>query len=205
MSMFDSYDMLNPEYIPNNSLDKLTNEISSLDCELPRIAHNIKGTAVGLTWSHGEMFEHVFSVDKKIHVAEDSIVYEVHGLFPDEKTVGVEGQQAYNTVDCKSWTCVGEGGGFYIWIVDDSILFTSNGSKEIVIDYANTDVLVSAKVYNFRWELIHSVIAENSTEVVLSVDEEFNQKVKAGTYYCIVEKTTEGKTSVDSKIQLIIT
>lgn len=204
MSMFDSYDNLSPDYIPNNSVEKHTHTYAEIDTTLPRVVHNAKGTKVGVSWNHGEEFDLYLDATPTVKVLEDSLVYRESGAEPNESTKGYAGQQAYNTYDRKSWTCVGEGGGFYIWKEDRKLVAPDCGTKELVFRNESNDFLVSAKVYNFRWELIYQKDFNGANTIVLPVNKEFNDIVNPGTYYCTIVVTNEEESEIVSKHTFIV-
>ena len=104
MSMFEKYDNIDPNYIPDNTSPRPTYDTEELTKE-PRIAYNIKGNPIGYSWTYGSEFKLKFSANQTFKVPFNSIVYDTANEKPDETTQGVTGQQAFNTVDCKSWTC----------------------------------------------------------------------------------------------------
>jgi len=105
MSMFDKYDNIDPNYIPNNTTPQQKPEVVIVDKE-PFIAYNIKGNPIGLSWTHGAEFELPYTVKRTITVKEDAIIYNNVDECPTVDTVGIVGQKAYNTAECISWTCV---------------------------------------------------------------------------------------------------
>ena len=204
MSMFEKYDRLNEDYIPNNTTVNTDINYIVHDDSLPRTSHNVYGNRIGLTWVHGEEFDLILSAKKELLVAEDSIVYEKSGEVPTQLTKGLLGQQAFNTVDCKSWTCVGISSDMYIWIEDSYIITPSNGAKKIYMcpDMTNKTLLVT--IYNHRWEELYSLEKLGKIEVSIHVGKELNEILKPGVYYCTIKVTSMESVEIVNKEMLIV-
>ena len=109
MGMFDNYDNLNPDYIPNNTTKYIDKYYLTINSQIPRPLYDIKNNFLGYSWDNGEIFDFNMSVDDMITIRENSIIYDTPGESPDTYTIGeIEGQQAYNVVDAKSWTFSGK-------------------------------------------------------------------------------------------------
>jgi hypothetical protein len=205
MGMFDSYENLDPNYIPNNSINEEFYTYTNAEDTLPRTVFNIKGNPVGLSWVNGEKFILDFNANPIIKVAEDSIIYEVSGEGPSTSTKGIDGQQAYNLLDCRSWTCVGQGGGFYIWVEDKEVTYVANkGTKEITLEQNFKDTSLILEIYNFRWELLFTETTSNTSSIHIHVDEKLNELMAPGVYYALLKLNTENNSIVKSKTMLIV-
>ena len=77
--MFDNYDKLNPDYIPNNTTTYLDTEYLTIDSEVPRPMYDIKNNFIGYTWDEGESFDFKMSVDDMITIRRNSLIYEKAG------------------------------------------------------------------------------------------------------------------------------
>ena len=204
MSMFDNYDKLSPNYIPNNSSSETNNEYLSIEQTLPRVVYNIKNNPIGLSWTYGERFELKFSAAKTIKVAENSLIYDISGAGPTNTTKGISSQQAYNTVDCKSWTCAGISGGFYIWVEDAEVEYLASGTKEITLIPDMQGKILELEIFNFRWDTIYNCKTEGKVEIALPVDDTIDNVLKPGTYYCIIKLKDETRTMIQDKTMLIV-
>lgn len=205
MGMFDKYDRLNPEYIPDNSSEYL-DEYTSLDEILPRPLYDARNRFIGYSWNRDDNFDFVISVNNIIGVARDSIIYNIPGECPDKCTIAErEGQQAYNTADAKSWTYIGRTDDFYVWIEDAELTYPFNGDKSITIQTDMTDKYIELDIFNFRWEKVHSVISSsNQSNIVLKIDDEMNKKLTSGIYYMTVKICSENSVQLKNKYMISI-
>ena len=205
MSMFDSYDKLPEDYIPDNIHTATTNYVE-LDTSIPRPVYNIKGELLGYSWMYGEVFEYPLSIDFSINVAEDAIIYDEQGMSPDITTVGKAGQQAYNLTDCCSWTCTGiDQDEHYLWVKDEWLIYPENGIKEITFTPDLTSKSLVLTVLNFRWENIYSQTFEGVSEAILSVNEDLNKVMLPATYTIQLSLLSDtGRNIVDKQIRIFV-
>lgn len=205
MGMFTNYENIDPYYIPNNSVSKEFYTYKNVEDILPRTVYNIKGNPVGLSWVHGEEFTLSFDANPVIKVPENSIVYNIAGECPNYETKGIDGQQAYNTVDCKSWTCVGQGAGFYIWVEDKEFTYIiAKNNKEITLQQDFKDTTLNLEIYNFRWELIFDTNVTDSSSIHIPVDKTLNELLIPGVYYVLLKLNTSQESIVKYKNMLIV-
>lgn len=206
MGMFDTYDNLNPYYIPNNTSRSCDNVFGTIDNDLPRPLIDLKGRQIGYTWNNGELFDFNLSVNDIITVREDAIIYDTTQQAPTEDVVGIyEGQKAYNVVDGKSWTFVGTFGGLFIWVEDSELLFPLDGEKNITIYTDMTNKYIKLDIYSFRWELIHSIQNDNNdSNITLKVDKELSKKLIPGLYYATLNICSETSQFLKSKFKIAI-
>ena len=182
MDMFSSYDKLDPDHIPQNTSPEINNEYEILDTSPPRDEFNVKGEKVGISWTHGEIFDINLSASTKIYVAENALVFHEPEEIPDNYTEGVKGQQAYNTFLNLSWTCVGKRSDAYIWVQDDNIIYPTNGTKEIYMCPNMSDKSLLLQIYNFRGEEIYRLEKWGVNEITLKVDTYINEILKPSVY-----------------------
>ncbi len=207
MGMFDNYDNLHPDYIPDNTTSGPSNDRKYLDEKLPKKAFNIKGTFIGYKWTYGDTFELVFNVNQTIKVYSNSIIYRESGKHPTTGTKGETGQQAYNLVDVKSWTCVGISSGLYIWVEDDCVSYPSDGDTEIVFipnESENIEVSMKVEIYNFRWEPFDTYSKSGAMTVSVTMDKDTSLKYKPGVYYCLVKVLSGEKSTLQQKTMFIV-
>lgn len=202
--MFERYDKLNPSYIPDNTTPKQDFDYATVEKVVPEIAYSAKGTPIGYKWNFGEEFELKFSAATVIKVAEDSLVYEISAVGPTPTTRGIRGQQAYNIIDCKSWTCVGSSGGFYIWIEDDELIYPTEGTKQITLVPYTQGKELQVQFYNTRWELIYSLVALDAADVYLQINKETSEIFKPGVYYSVLKLAGDNDVSILDKQMLIV-
>lgn len=62
MSIFDNYDNLGVDYIPNNMCSNITTP--SIEDTLPRVVNNIRGNFIGYSWYNTEEFEWELSTNE---------------------------------------------------------------------------------------------------------------------------------------------
>ena len=206
MSMFENYDNLNINYVPDNSSLKPIEKYLVVNEVLPRPLCNAKGRVIGYGWKFGEYFDFRISTDYKITVYSTSLLYNEPDTGPDGSTVGeYKGQKAYNTADAKSWTFVGMCDSIYMWIEDSEIIYPADGDKTITMSVNMTNKHISVEIYNHRWELLYSKdgsVGESSIDIV--VDEELSETLKAGAYFCLVKIISPDSSIVKDKFIISI-
>lgn len=196
MGMFERYDNLSPDYIPNNSALRIKGVYTTIENDLPRPLIDIRGNQIGYTWDSGELFNFHFTTKDKITIFKDSIIYEESGKSPDTSTYGKRlGQKAYNTVDAKSWTFIGETESFYIWVEDEELLYPINGNTELFVQCDMSGKYIEVNITDFRGENLLTITSDvGDTDLVMNVNEEFYSIFKSGVYYCKVSIINEDKT-----------
>lgn len=194
MSMFEKYDNLVEGYIPNNKISAEETTYSTVDTTLPNKEYNALGKFIGYSWSYGDVFDLHYSINKTIPVSSKSLVYEETGAKPTSSTKGFAGQQAYNTVDCLSWTCVGISNNMYVWIQDDELLYPRSGDTSITLTPEVSNIELVVDLYNFRWEHIHTFSNSGQSDIYCEIDKELSERMKPGIYYGIF-KVSEGSSS----------
>lgn len=205
MGMFDTYDRLDPDYIPDNTSPKYCNRYLTITNKLPRITYDTKNRFIGYSWDYGDIFDFTISVDDVIAVRKDSLIFNNTGEKPDNNTVGIyKGQQAYNTVDGISWTFVGQSADIYIWKQDEKLTYPMDGDKKLIIkkDMQNKSIVVD--IYNFRWENLMSFTNDNSSTIDISINDDVNKKLLKGVYYCTVFIVDSDNRYLQNKYMLIV-
>lgn len=204
--MFDSYNNLSPDYVPNNSSPRKQDTTISYDTNLPYKEYNLKGTFIGYSWNYGDTFSLTFDARDKITINKDSIVYKNEGECPTETTQGLySGHKAYNLCDSKSWTLQGVSNGYYIWKEDESLSYPVNGDLEVYINRDMTDKVLSVEIFNFRWEKIHTFTSMNAQKIVCDFNSEISNSLLRGLYYCVVKVcSNDGMSEVINKATLIV-
>ena len=95
--MFDSYSNLSDIYVPDNTTKRQNTFVYFTGNKDINREYNIKREFIGYSWSYGDTVLLNLSMEKKIMVEEDAIVYDEYEQFPDSSTIGIKGQRAYNT------------------------------------------------------------------------------------------------------------
>lgn len=203
-TMFDSYDNLPSTYIPDNTTppplppEKINNDIA-------KVVYDIKGRPQGISWKYGDEFRLELNIEQTIRISPLAIVYQVSGECPTTDTGGFPGQQAYNTMDYKSWTCIGEGDcSCFIWVEDPDITYPPDGQFEIKMFPPYENGVLTADIYNFRWEKILSSSNANSPIVYFDINKDTNEILKPGVYNCLMELRRDNENVVRKRVNLIV-
>jgi len=206
MGMFEKYDSLCSDYIPDNTSPKTNTVYKELNENPPRVTYDINNKFIGYSWNQGDTFELKLSLDKTIKINGDSIVYKDRWEYPTTCTKAkCLGQKAYNLSTCQSWTFVGEYDGDYLWIEDDNIIYPSDGDMEVTFSEDMFGKTIIVTVFNFRWEPIHSFCADNSNSINCNFDFSVTDKFNKGIYNCIVKVCDSESSTVRDKFVLIVT
>lgn len=205
MGMFTTYDTIDPNYIPDNTSPKISDEYTTIEETLPRMVYDLKGRFIGYSWNYGDTFDFDIDVNEAITVREDSIIYTKSNQCPNENTPALySGHQAYNIVDSKSWTCVGKSNGVYIWVEDDTLTYPIDGDKSVTLNTDMTDSTIQVDIFNFRWEPIHSFTTNGSGTISCKFDTEVSNKLLRGAYYCTVKVLGVDSCTLKDKYMLIV-
>lgn len=183
MSMFDNYDNLSRFYVPNNISVNPAKEYDSIDQSIPKKLYDIKNRFIGYSWDYGDTFDLTLSVNNRIPVNRDSIIFSEQNITPTTNTAGYKGLQAYNTIDNKSWTCVGTINGLYVWVEDDEVTYAVDGTTYIEMTRDVTDKIIRVDIYDFRWEHVKSFEEVESNTIACRIDD----TLQSGLYYCTVK------------------
>lgn len=193
--MFSSYDNISAEYVPDNTTKVLPGDYVIKSDSYPAMIHDIKDRFLGFTWNYGDSVDLNLTVNDKVKVNKDSLIYLESGQFPATGVPGYKGQQAYNVVDYKSWTCIGEVDGITVWVEDEDVIYDSQGTKEIEFIKDMTDKGVEVRLYNFRWEIMKTFESFGENKVTCQFTSDLYKDLKSGIYYCTVY-ITGGDTDV---------
>lgn len=205
MSMFDSYDNLNPRRIPNNISNNPPKEYNIIDTTIPKKMYNVKNEFIGYTWEYGTEFDFIISVNDLIKVKRDSVVYNEIGEEPTTATVGYKGQQCYNTVDNKSWTCVGIIDGFYVWVPDEKVTYAKDGTTTIEMQEDMTARSIRVEIYDFRRELLKSFENSGCNSICCRMDKDIYEVMKSGVHYVTVKILGLEEVEIKQNFEILIT
>lgn len=195
-SMFDSYDNLQKNYIPDNHKPKPSDcPIAPCRPKFPYEEYNAEGELVGYFWNYGDTITLQFNIDGFITVEDDAVIYSIANQEPTEHTPGKIGDRIYNIIDLKSWTCVGiedrlvsehEVIESYIWVEDAEFTYPNSSLRNIYIsaDEYLKDKTAQVRLYNFRMEEIYVNTYEARNPVIVDINKELSDKMVKGVYYC---------------------
>ena len=206
MSMFENYDNLNEDYIPDNTPYKSSNSFQTLDNTYPKPLYDKNDKFIGYTWNYGEYFTLNLSVNDRLTVSKDSIIFNNHNEKPETYTEAKSvGQKAYNVVDAKSWTFVGHASDVYVWIEDDCLIYPTDGNKVIYINRDMTNKYVQLNIFNFKWEPLLEFKSDiGQSQIQLKMDEAITEQLKPGTYYSTLKIVGEDECKLKDKFTIII-
>ena len=194
MGLFDNYDNLSKNYIPNNLRDVDINKYTTTS---PYEEYDINGNHIGYFWYYGDTVNLQFNIDGLITVDNNSIIYNVSGDAPNESVPGEINQKAYNIVDYISWTCVAIIEDKYIWAEDKVFEAPDNGGKLLYISAKNflKDMLYKICIYNGRYELLYTFDGNASTNISLHIDEDLSKELVKGIYYITLTVANKNSTN----------
>ena len=205
MKMFDTYDNLNEDYIPDNST-VVDDSVVTLDSTLPRKLYDVKNRFIGYEWSTTDRFSFKLSVNDAITIDDDAILYNYTGGAPDYYTEGTRvGQQAYNLVDRKSWTFVGRTHNTFMWIEDAVFTYSADGTNTVELRADMTERKTQLCIYNFRWELITEFISETGIpEVIVHITDDVAKLLPTGAYYAILKTVSDSSVELKNRYYFVI-
>lgn len=203
MSMFESYDKLGMSANTDGiTLVNAPYHIMNMDT-LPRSIYDIKDRFIGYEWGSHDQFDFKINATDTINVNDKAILFSNYGEAPTTETEGYLGQQAYNTVEGKCWTCLGLINDLYIWAQEDKIYYPEDGTKKVdFTSFGKIDSII-VDFYNFRWELIKS-FTNDEKEIVCPIDDEMNKLMPTGIYYATVTIVAEGTRYLKNKFTIIV-
>ena len=189
--MFDTYEHLQDNYIPNNinpCPPKKCNDEKLDPCIIkkPYEDYNIEGEVVGYWWYYKDILNLEFNITGDVVVEDNAIVYTAIGEKPTTETIGEIDQKAYNVVDLLSWTCTAIDGDKYHWTEDVEFDNPEAGDRNIYITAEDfmKDKQVTVQLYNFRHEPLVLKTYAGSTKIIFAIDKEMSEQLVKGVYYC---------------------
>lgn len=190
MSMFNTYQNLQDNYVPNNMQpcppNPCWNNLKPACPNKPYEDYNEKGELIGYWWNYGDILNLEFNIVGQVTVADDAIIYTAANQTPLTSTVGFINQKAYNIIDQISWTCTAIDSNQYTWTQDIIYQDPPSGNRNIYISaqdfLASTQVTV--QLFNFRMEQIAIQTYNGSSTIIFPIDQELSQKLVKGIYYC---------------------
>lgn len=204
MSMFDSYNNICILDTPDNIHNEPAKEYNTISSDKPSKIYDINNKFVGYAWNYGDIFTFNINVNDIIKVHRDSIIFDETDETPNSQTRGYKGQQAYNTVDKVSWTCVGHMNGLYVWVRDTEITYDKDGTKEIELTTDISNKTVEVNIYNFRYELIKTFENSNCNLVSIDINESIYEVLPSGLYKCVVRITDDKISTIKDEFTITV-
>lgn len=192
MGLFDTYDTLPDNYIPNNRPVKKCCNSKFDPCfpTKPYEQYNAEGELIGYWWNYKDILNLEFNITGNITVESNAIIYTVTGEAPLEDTEGEIDQKAYNIIDLRSWTCTDiiqeEETVSYIWTEDEEFTYPEDGETNIYMSAADflVDKQITVQLYNFRMEQIAIKTFAGNSRIIFPIDKELSEKMVKSNYYC---------------------
>lgn len=194
VDMFTNYQNLAQDYIPNNlaayhtkpcSYTKLDPQAASKPYEL----YDAKGNLEGYYWYEGNQIVLDFSIDGEITIESNALILSVANQVPSNRTEGRLGQQIYNIIDKRSWTCTAYAGLDFVWTENDEFIHPLDKGVPVFIDAADylKDKSLRFNLYNFRMDVIHTISNSGTNKFKIFIDNDLAKKLVRGIYYCSLE------------------
>ena len=190
MGMFDNYNNIPSDYIPNNMYPRIIPETLSIETDNVELETNIVGKQ-NYVWDFGNSFVLKFDTRINISVEDDAIIFDEIGEYPTDETEGVIGQKAYNTRYIKAWQLIstvvedveGEYIYHYIWSELDDFVYTE-GDKDITLSMDLTDKTVDIIFVDWSNNEFYSetLIPENNV-LTFNMTPDLSKQFIKGIYY----------------------
>ena len=187
-NMFDNYDKLQQNYVPNNlnkafPVPPTCKKIEETRPNKPYDMYDEMGKFIGYFWNYGDTVSLDFTITGEYTVEGNAIISTVSEQEPNTETVGYIGQYYINVVDNKVWKCTTINGNIYTW-TDVTGVENPVGSKSVYIDAEDylKDKTLYFKLYNFRGEMVYEETQEASTSCIINIGEELSKKLVRGNY-----------------------
>lgn len=170
MSMFDNYENLREDYIPNNTEVPKLPLRKVIHHSFPIKEKNIVGKFVGCSFNYGDTLPLEFYFNPTVLVEENAIILESNSE-PSSTTEGLLGQRAYNGNTMREWVCETLDQSTYSWREEKEFTIPTCGTKELTVKpFGNNNQWTKAEVVisNFRREKILSFSTEDGTAIIES-------------------------------------
>lgn len=187
MGMFDTYDNVPIDYVPDNMNPPVLPQTFTIETD-----HIIIETSLGkkqnYMWEYGATFSLDFDTKINISVEDNAIIYNEAGEYPTDITVGVVGQKAYNTKDIISWqldsiTDNGDETFTYNWNRLADFTYTT-GNQDITLVMDLTDKTVDIVFLDwFNNEFYTETLIPNNNILTFNMTEDLSKKFIKGIYY----------------------
>lgn len=181
--MFDNYNEIDPQYVPNNE-NKCCRQ-SILYQNKPYEEYNAQHELVGYWWNYGDTVNLQIDFSGEITVEDNAIIYAVAGEGPTIKTAGVVGQKAYNVINLVSWTCIVSAIDTFIWVEDEKFDYSLLNSVPVYFELSQfmKDKTIRVSIYDFRFKEIYNEVFDGTTLLAVPISSELSNTMVRGTYY----------------------
>ena len=187
MGMFDNYDNVPSDYIPDNMNPPITPQTLEIETDHVIVETNLVNKQ-NYMWNFGATFTLKFDTKIDISVEDDAIIYNNVGEYPTDATVGVIGQKAYNTKDIISWrldsiTDNGDETFTYHWTQLDDFIYTT-GNQNITLSMDLTDKQIDIVFLDwFNNEFYRSPLTIDNNILVFNMTDDISKLFIKGIYY----------------------
>lgn len=202
MQLFDNFDNIPQNYIPNNMFPRIPEIMVALDNDTVKPIFR-DGRLVGYKWNWGDVVKLPIKNEIHIKVPNGSLTTNTHDEVPTTETVGdFIGQKFYNFKDFRSWTLreilveeiqpnyEGEEQEIsdevvytYVWEEDPMFTYSKNIGQDYTIPLPwNEHDQIVVQLFNFRKECIREDIYYEP-DIVWELTPDESLKIVAGIYF----------------------
>lgn len=174
--MFDNFQNLDPNYVPNNiKKEELIDREEYKDVPYDIIDnrehfyHRYKNEENGKAFSYGQEINFDFEVDDVVYVEENAIVSYTQGEEPTTETVGEYGQYFYNIPDEKLWKCTSRGQTVYQWQQIKPFSVPTKGYQKVYL--SPIDGEVECDIFNRDGEIVYrEILADGVRTIIITAE-----------------------------------
>ena len=206
MQLFDNFDNIPQNYIPNNMFPRIPEIMVALDNDTVKPLFR-DGRQVGYKWNWGDAIKLPIKNEIHIKVPNGSLTTNTHDEVPTTETVGdFIGQKFYNFKDFRSWTLreilkeeiqpyyEGEEQEIsdevsdevvytYVWEEDPMFTYSKNIGQDYTLPLPwNEHDQIVVQLFNFRKECIREDIYYEP-DIVWELTPDESLKIVAGIYF----------------------
>lgn len=206
MQLFDNFDNIPQNYIPNNMFPRIPEIMVALDNDTVKPLFR-DGRQVGYKWNWGDVIKLPIKNEIHIKVPNGSLTTNTHDEVPTTETVGdFIGQKFYNFKDFRSWTLreilkeeihpyyEGEEQEIsdevsdevvytYVWEEDPMFTYSKNIGQDYTLPLPwNEHDQIVVQLFNFRKECIREDIYYEP-DIVWELTPDESLKIVAGIYF----------------------
>ena len=202
MQLFDNFDNIPQNYIPNNMFPRIPEIMVALDNDTVKPLFR-DGKQVGYKWNWGDVIKLPIKNEIHIKVPNGSLTTNTHEEVPTTETVGdFIGQKFYNFKDFRSWTLreilkeeiqpyyegeeqetTGEVVYTYVWEEDPMFTYSKNIGQDYTLPLPwNEHDQIVVQLFNFRKECIREDIYYEP-DIVWELTPDESLKIVAGIYF----------------------
>ena len=202
MQLFDNFDNIPQNYIPNNMFPRIPEIMVALDNDTVKPLFR-DGRQVGYKWNWGDVIKLPIKNEIHIKVPNGSLTTDTPDEVPTTETVGdFIGQKFYNFKDFRSWTLreileeeiqpyyegeeqetTEEVVYTYVWEEDPMFTYSKNIGQDYTVPLPwNEHDQIVVQLFNFRKECIREDIYYEP-DIVWELTPDESLKIVAGIYF----------------------